>query len=119
MKLKEYTRLVGHWVTRDGRHLQPNQIDNNHLDRILKLLEQWHQRYFVQRARDAIQALPWPSFNGEMAQMAAEHDFDVEMDRLTILVHSQPGDVFPVYNTLLAEKLRRQDRANLAWWQKK
>lgn len=118
MNLRDYSKLVTYWVTKDGRRLFPRQISDDHLEKILALICRWH-RIYVKRAQDALLDLPWPSFNGEMAQMYAEHEFDVMSNNLAAIIHSQPGQLFPIYDTLQAEKQRRARAKDLAWWQKR
>lgn len=80
------------WITKDGRKIRIKNMDDQHLRNTIKILER-------QLAYKKL-TLPFPSFNGEMAQMCAEADFDRFLE-------SDVGDHFPIYDDLVEELHKR------------
>jgi hypothetical protein len=80
------------WTTRDGRKLRICDMSDSHLIRAIKLCERSHRAAQLQ--------LPYPEFNGEMAQFYAESDWMRFQD-------SGPEESAPLYLDLCAEADRR------------
>lgn len=80
------------WVTKDGRELEPAQMDYLHLKNTVQYL----RRRESELRREALDSLP--SFSGEMAQMSVEH----EMSRI-----SKRSFLPPIYAELVLELEKR------------
>jgi len=83
------------WETRDGRKLPITEMSDSHLNNTIKLIERAHQAQINRVTMNP------PCFQGEMAQMCADQEFNA-------LLESEPGDLFPIYNHMLEEQQRRQ-----------
>jgi hypothetical protein len=83
------------WKTKDGRTIAIRDMDDGHLTNTIRFLERAH----TARVRQVI--LNPPAFQGEMAQLCADAEYNA-------LLESEPGDVFPVYHDLVQEQQRRK-----------
>lgn len=84
------------WKTKDGRKIRIKDLDDGHLVNCIKMIERnvaWLQSI-----------IPPPMFNGEMAQLYADREYDR-------MVESGPDYFFPIYDDLCEEATRRQ----LSW----
>ena len=84
------------WTTKDGAKIAIREMTDRHLINAMRMLE---------RAAEAqLLDMPYPTFQGDMAQYQAESDFDS-------LMCASSADLaykwFPVYKHLQAETRRR------------
>jgi hypothetical protein len=79
------------WTKKDGTKIRIKDMDNSHLVNTIK---------FLDRQQSEIQSCPYPSFQGEMAQMYAEAEYDA-------LMRTETNDNFPIYIDLKNEAIRR------------
>lgn len=82
------------WMTKEGKRVRVKDMTNDHLNNTIRFLDnKWERNKFID--------IPYPDFNGEMAQYAAEGEWERMMD------HGTPDLVYPVYKDLQKEKERR------------
>ena len=86
------------WTCRDGRKVRIKDMSDQHLLNTIKMLERAH-RFIVDNVEG-------PNFNGEMAQMCAEQQFNA-------ILASEPGDFYPIYLDLYEELDKRKAQARL------
>lgn len=80
------------WTKRDGTKIRIKDMDDRHLLNCIKMLERRHQQ--------ELENLPYPCFQGEMAQMYAEMDWEAAMT-------STAESYFEIMPHLLDEAERR------------
>lgn len=81
------------WTTKNGSKIRIKDMTDEHLVNTIRMLE---------RKNEADkQNVPYPSFQGEMAQMYAESEFDALVDR-------EPGDLWPIYDDMIEEAIKRK-----------
>lgn len=80
------------WKTKDGRVIRICNMTNSHLLNTIRFLEQKHFELMF--------TMPYPNFNGEMAQMCAEQEWDQ-------LQNSNPEDVYPILSAMYEEVEQR------------
>jgi len=91
--MNPYRKQTRIWVTKEGQRLRICDMTDSHLDNTITMFD---------RALGSLQRnLPYPCFNGEMAQYYAE----MEWDRL---MESSPDEQWPIYNNLVEDKHRRE-----------
>jgi hypothetical protein len=98
---RKHKRAV--WVTKDKREIAIARLEDDHLVNVILMLVHFGDRF---RAHVSLDALMHAScFQGEMAQMAVEHEACsiLEQDPLLVLLHHH--DAFPM---LLAEARMRR-----------
>lgn len=83
------------WKCKDGRTLRISDMETSHIINSMRMLERMHEQM--------LWSMPAPCFQGEMAQMYAEQEFDAYMD-------SSVEDVFPIYKHLEKELLKRNKK---------
>jgi hypothetical protein len=81
------------WKTRDGRSIPIRDMGDSHLANSIRFLERMHKLTVLNYNP--------PCFQGEMAQMTADDEYNM-------LLESDPGDLWPIYNHLILEQQRRQ-----------
>ena len=88
LKQRKVTKL---WTKKDGTKIRICDMSNSHIVNTLRMLE---------RQAEGDRDMPYPRFNGDMAQMYAEEEWaDLQ---------SQPvSHFYPIYDDLLAELARR------------
>ncbi len=79
------------WTCKDGRKIRIKDMDDGHLTNTIKFLKRQHAQ--------ALDISP-PCFQGEMAQMYAEQEYDNRMS-------SEVWDLFPIYMDMVEEAERR------------
>jgi hypothetical protein len=89
MRMEKATKL---WKTKDGTVIHIRDMTDSHLDNTIRMLE-LHANHLKRE-------IPYPSFNGEMAQYYAESEYD----RLTRV---EPATIVPILNDMNDEKERR------------
>ena len=85
------------WITKTGEVIKIKDLKDSHLHNIIIFLEKVATRLS--------NSIPYPQFNGEMAQMYAEQDYN--------LIQEDPVDFFlcdTIYETLLEEREKRELR---------
>lgn len=82
------------WTTKDGTKIRIKDMSDRHLINTIKFLD----RQFEQLKMN----IPVPTFNGEIAQYMADLDYDYFMNNAT------PAKVYPIYDDLYAEAIRRE-----------
>lgn len=80
------------WVTREGKKIKVKDMTDSHLLNSIKYLDR--------RLESMKITMPYPNFNGEMAQFCAEQDWDH-------FQNSEPSDYWPIYETLCKEISKR------------
>lgn len=80
------------WTTREGEKIRICDMTDDHLRNAIRLCERLHEK--------AKALIPFPDFNGEMAQYYAEQDYDR-------FLSSTPEESFPLYPDLCEEAYRR------------
>ena len=88
--MRKVTKL---WRCKDGRKVRICDMGDGHLANSIAMLERQAE---VEKSQ-----LPYPCFNGEMAQYYAEQDWDRAMA-------SGPEYFYPIYDDLMQEMERRQ-----------
>lgn len=83
------------WKCKDGRTIRIADMETSHIINSMRMLERMHEQM--------LWSMPDPCFQGEMAQMYAEQEFDAYMD-------SSVEDVFPIYKHLEKELLKRNKK---------
>ena len=83
------------WECKDGRVMRIVDMSTDHILNSMRMLERMHQ--------EMICSIGFPCFQGEMAQMYAEQEFDQLMD-------SSVEDVYPAYKKLRKELLKRKKK---------
>jgi hypothetical protein len=94
------------WTTRDGRTLRLEDLTAEHRGNLMAWLVRNARRFSVQFPFH----VPFPNFQGEMAQDMAEHEFFAEWD----FAFRDPEEWIkstPLYQKL--EELSNQDKHNL------
>lgn len=82
-----------HWKTKDGRKIQINKMSDSHLTNAIKFLE---------KTVESIKwNIPYPYFQGEMAQDAAENEWNR-------LIEAEVEEFFPIYSDLCMELEKRK-----------
>jgi hypothetical protein len=82
------------WKTKDGRVIPVKEMTTMHIQNTIAFLEKKHD----ERILNAVMCMP--DFQGEMAQMTA----DAEFNRI---LNSEPEDLWPIYTDLIEELRRR------------
>lgn len=72
-------------------------MSTDHIINSMRMLERMHEQTQFD--------MPYPAFQGEMAQMYAEQEFDAYMEMSV-------EDVFPVYARLEKELLKRKEKVH-------
>jgi hypothetical protein len=80
------------WRCRDGRKIRIKDMTDSHLRNTVNMLNLAH--------RNLVDNTSYPCFQGEMAQMYAESEWDV-------LQESDPFDYFPILGDLTDEMEKR------------
>ena len=81
---------------KDGTKIRIKDMADPHLENTIKMLER--------KARAVARSVPFPMFQGEMAQFYAEREYDILQENpLSILEGS-------IYDDLVEEKERRDDK---------
>ena len=83
------------WVDKNGNKHRISKMTNNHLDNTIKFLEK--------QAEQRAMSLPYPNFNGDMAQYCAENEWEQAIDH--------PIEFFlygTVYDYLIQEQNKRK-----------
>lgn len=83
------------WKCKDGRTLRISDMETSHITNSMRMLERMHEQRLC--------SMPYPDFQGEMAQMYAEQEFDAYMN-------ASVEDVFPIYKHLEKELLKRNKK---------
>lgn len=83
------------WKCKDGRAVPIKDMTTDHIINSMRMLDRMHEQTQFD--------MPYPAFQGEMAQMYAEQEFDAYMD-------SSVEDVFPIYKHLEKELLKRNKK---------
>lgn len=89
------------WKTKDGQQIRIKDLQDSHLQNILKML--------LRQAQHLRTHLPFPVFQGEMAQYYAEREYDRIMEASDEELCEQECEQ---WEALMAEAGRR----NLVWW---
>lgn len=90
MTMRKITKL---WKQKNGIKIRICDMTDGHLQNTIALLER--------KAELEKSAIPYPMFNGEMAQMYAEQDWDRAQE-------STPDYFYPIYEDLCLERERRE-----------
>ena len=83
------------WKCKDGQVIRIVDMSTDHIVNSMRILERMHTQTLLD--------MPCPMFQGEMAQMYAEMEFDAYMD-------SSVEDVYPIYGHLEKELLKRNKK---------
>lgn len=97
VKLKTKKPRGPFWTTKQGVKMAIRDMETSHIQNCLRHLEK--------RTRQVKAEISYPTFQGEMAQMHAEHEWEAAMD-------ADVRDVFPIY-IKLEEELERRERREL------
>jgi len=85
------------WKTREGSKIRICDMEDSHLINSINMLKRKAERYKY--------TVPYPMFNGEMAQMMAEREYDVMMDMTD---EELAEDLWPIFEQLMLDACRRQ-----------
>lgn len=77
---------------KDGTEIAIQDMTDTHLVNTIRMLERYHEAKKFE--------IPYPNFNGDMAQWCAEREYDSFME-------SDPSVSYPVYDDLVDEFFRR------------
>lgn len=80
------------WTQKNGKKIRIKDMSDQHLINTIKMLER--------RLEEAKRNMPYPMFNGDMAQWFAEQDYDA-------FQKSVVSDHVPIYDDLIEEKIMR------------
>lgn len=80
------------WKTKDGRVVRVCDMTDSHLLNTIRFLERQHAQLMF--------TIPYPNFNGEMAQICAEQEWEQ-------LQNSNPEDTYPILSVMYEEVERR------------
>lgn len=87
------------WVTRDHQIVVVGEMKYSHLCNSLRMVR---RNFNLERYR--MSCPPFPNFNGEMAQLFAENEWEDEMDRR---LSARSIKDYPMFVTLCREHTRR------------
>lgn len=91
MTMRKITKL---WKQKNGVKLRICDMTDGHLQNTIALLER--------KAEMEKSAIPYPMFNGDMAQFFAERDYDRAMA-------ADASYFYPIYEDLCLERERREE----------
>ena len=83
------------WKCKDGREIPISEMTTEHITNSMRMLERMHKQTLMD--------ISFPCFQGEMAQMFAEQEFDRLMD-------SEVEDLYPAYKHLRKELKKRNKK---------
>lgn len=81
------------WTKKDGTKIRICDMDDAHLINTVRFLVRKAEQYKVE--------MPYPCFQGEMAQMYAEMEWGN-------LMNADPEDIYPILSDLFSEADRRK-----------
>lgn len=98
----------GHWETKNRRMLHISDMTDTHLLNALKMLDRhFAAHWFSYGMIRAVDLHPFPPmFNGEMAQMAAEYEYEAAIQ--DTVLKAKPEDCIPKYKELFDEAKKRK-----------
>lgn len=86
-------KITKKWKKKDGTKIRICDMEDSHLLNAIKMLDKM--------ADTAKLEIPYPNFNGEMAQWFAEQEYDR-------MLEATPEYFFPIYEDLYNEAERRE-----------
>lgn len=96
------------WTTRDGVTHKVTEMATSHIRNVIRWMERNEEAY-VAKYRSMWVAVPYPMFNGDMAQMIAEVEYD---QLVTSMMSATKISDLPIYQTMTKE-LERREQAGL------
>jgi len=80
------------WTQSDGTKIRICDMSDGHLRNTIRFLER--------KLKDMQDTMPEPCFQGELAQLYAEREYEAFME-------ADPGDIWPIYYDLVEDAGRR------------
>lgn len=90
-------KQTARWTTKDGRKVRICDLDDKHLINIYKMLIRSHKNRWITIG-------PYPDFQGEMAQMVAEQEWEREIEEES---ETDIYDTYPIFYNIETEIKRR------------
>lgn len=98
------------WTTREGVTIKIRDMATSHIENTLRWIKR-NEAAYVAKYKTSWLAVPYPMFNGDMAQQCAENEYEQLVDSM---MNAKTMDDMTIVKALRAELARRAESAKHA-----